>query len=133
MIGGFGELIFETNDQRILTYSGFRRDSASRFTDHEVMGMKPVSEHNGPGLDTVSFQIKLLRSFGVDPDKVLNLLYEYNREGHVYPLVIGPKTIGVDKWRITSMGEAVNAFGKGARKDYVTVELSFTEYVENQS
>lgn len=130
MIGSFGDIIFETTDKRILTFGEFRRSAASRYSDHEVIGQKPISEYNGPGLDSVTFVVKVKRSLGVDPDKILNLLMKYNREGHAYPLVIGPKTIGVDKWKIVTLDMGTERFGRNASYDSVSVELSLNEYVE---
>ena len=130
MIGSFGDIIFETTDKRILTFSDFRRSAASRYSDHEVIGQKPISEYNGPGLDGVTFVAKVKRSLGVDPDKILNLLMKYNREGHAYPLVIGSKTIGVDKWKIVTLDMGTERFGRNASYDSVSVELSLNEYVE---
>jgi len=132
-LGSFGDVIFETSDDRILTFSNFLRTAAARYADHEVIGVKPVTENIGPGLDNITFTIELRRSLGVDPDEVLNKLMKYNREGHAYPLVIGSKILGVDKWRIGNLGMATNVFGRHASYDSVSVELSIIEYVENQT
>jgi hypothetical protein len=45
MLGFFGDVIFETSDKRILNFSGFRRDTESRFALHEVIGKKPKTEY----------------------------------------------------------------------------------------
>lgn len=130
MIGSYGDVIFEASDKRILTYKNFRRDSASRFSDHEVIGQKPTSEYIGPGNDSVSFEVTLNSKLGVDPDELIALFIKYNREGHAYPLVIGPKTLGVDKWRMSSLGESVTTQGPKGEVVSATLEITLIEYVE---
>ena len=45
MIGTFGTaLVFEVSDSRVLTFSGMTREVSGRWTDHEVMGVKPKPE-----------------------------------------------------------------------------------------
>ena len=56
MIGYFGDVIFETSDSRILNFSEFKLESASRFATHDVIGKKPKTEFIGPGLNTVTLQ-----------------------------------------------------------------------------
>jgi len=56
MIGYFGDdIIFEISDTKIYNFSGFKRDTASRYATHEIIGEKPVTEYIGPGLCTISF------------------------------------------------------------------------------
>lgn len=131
MIGSFGDVIFETSDKRILTYTGFRRDGSSRFADHEVIGRKPISEWIGPGNDNISFEIKLIRSLGVNPEKMIALFTKYNREGLVFPLVVGPRTVGVDKWRMGNLGESENFYGPSGEILSATLEITLVEYEEH--
>ena len=130
MIGSFGDVIFETSDKKILTYKNFRRDGASRYSDHEVIGKKPSSEWLGPGNDTVSFEVSLNSKLGVDPDALIALFIKYNRDGYAFPLVIGPKTLGVDKWRMNSLGEVITQQGTSGEILSATLEISLAEYVE---
>ena len=72
MIGTFGTaLVFEVSDSRVLTFSGMTREVSGRWTDHEVMGVKPKPEFLGPGNQTVSLPITLSSSLGVRPRQML--------------------------------------------------------------
>jgi hypothetical protein len=47
-IGFYGEdIVFETSDQRILTFAGLKQDVAGRWESHAIIGKKPVSESSG--------------------------------------------------------------------------------------
>lgn len=130
IVGGFGDVIFETSDKRILTYKNFRRDIIVRYGISEVIGQKPKSEFLGPGLDTVTFEVSLNISLGHDPYTIMTQFIEYTREGHAYPLVIGSRAIGVDRWKITGLGEPVYSFGPEGQILSGALELTMEEYVE---
>lgn len=130
IIGGFGNVAFETSDKRILTFSNFRRDIASRYSRSEVIGQKPRTSYVGPGLDTVTFEVQLNVSNGYNPMDYIVEFIKYARDGEAHPLVIGPNTIGVDKWLITAMGTPYKTFGPGGVVISASIELTFEEYVE---
>lgn len=130
MIGFFGDIVFETSDKRILNFSGFTRNSSSRWAIHETIGAKPSSEYIGPGLDTVSFTVNINGLFGVKPREEMDRWIIKERSGEVAPLLIGNKYLGVDKWRIVSVSQAWDTiFNKGELvSGKIDVELE--EYVE---
>lgn len=130
IVGGFGDTIFETSDKRILTYKNFRRDIMVRYGISEVIGQKPKTEYLGPGLDTVAFEVKLNITMGYDPYDIMAQFIEYARDGLAFPLVIGTRAIGTDKWKITGLGMPVSEFGPSGQILSASLELTFEEYVE---
>lgn len=128
MIGSFGDVVFETSDSRILTPSEITRDTASRWTNHEVIAKKPVSEFVGPGLDTVSLTIILNAYFGVNPKEVMDKLLDYCRKGEAYTLIIGT-AIGVDKWKITQVSQMWDVVDKEGKIIAGKVDVTFEEYL----
>lgn len=130
IVGGFGKIAFETSTEKVLTFQNFRRDCTNNVTVHEVVGQKGKSEFISPGLDTVSFEVMLHASLGYAPNDVIDQLIIHNRNGDAFPLVIGSKTIGVDKWILRNVGIPVSKFGKFGEIISSLVELSFEEYVE---
>lgn len=55
MIGTLGrKIIFEVSDNRVLTFESMSRDVSGRWTEHEVLGVKPKAEFLGPGLQTTA-------------------------------------------------------------------------------
>jgi len=130
ILGGYGKIAFETSADKVLTFRNFRRDCSNNVTVHEVIGQKGKSEFISPGLDIVSFEVVLHASLGYAPNDVIDQFIIHNRNGDAFPLVIGPKTIGVDKWMLRTVGIPVNTFGKFGEIISSIVELSFEEYVE---
>ncbi len=130
MIGAFGDITFESNDQRILTFTGFQRDSSSRFATHEVIQKKPVTEFLGPDLDTISFTIQLSGAFGVKPREEMEKWLRKNREGHAETLVIGNKGLGYDKWIVTSVSQMWDVIFNKGEVYSGRVDIEIQEYVE---
>lgn len=130
IVGNYGDAVFETSDDRILTYRNFRRDITPRFAISDVIQKKPKTEYLGPGLDVVSFEVILNAAFGYNPNKIMDMFMIYARDGHAFPLVIGPKTIGVDKWHLSAVGIPVYIFGGSGEVISAACELTFQEYEE---
>lgn len=130
MIGFFGDIIFETNDKRIITFTGFQRNAAGRWASHEVIGRKPVSEFLGPGLDTISFTVLLNGNFGVKPRKELERWQRKVQRGEAETLVIGNKTVGANLWVVTSVSEAWNVVLNKGEIFSAQIEVELEEYVE---
>ncbi|WP_121614798.1 phage tail protein [Virgibacillus halodenitrificans] len=130
MIGFFGKIVFETSDQRILTFTGFQRSASSRWSNHDVIGAKPSSEYLGPGLDTISFSVDLNGQNGVKPRYEMNRWLRMERKGEVAPLVIGDAYLGVDKWRIKSVSQMWGVILNRGEVLSGKVDIELEEYVE---
>lgn len=128
-IGSFGDIIFETSTDRILTPQGIKRDISSRWNNQDVIGQKPVSEFAGPGLDTVTFTIILDNRFGVEPKEIMDKFLSYCRSGEAYTLIIGT-AIGVDKWKVTQVSQIWDIVDKDGKLVSGKVDLTFEEYIE---
>jgi hypothetical protein len=130
MIGYFGDIIFETSDSRILNFSGFKRDAAGRWTKHDTIGKKPVSEFLGPDLDTITFTVNLNGSNGIKPREEMDRWLEYARNGEAEILVIGNKPLGVDKWTVQSISQAWDVVWNNGELYSGKVDVTLQEYVE---
>jgi len=130
MIGYFGkDIIFETSDERILTFTDFNRDTASRFAMHEVIGKKPTTEFVGPGLDTITFTVHLNGNNGVNPREEMNKWLEYARSGTAETLVVGDKPLGVDKWIVKSVSQVWGTVFNRSELFSGKVDVAHGEYV----
>lgn len=130
MIGYFGDIVFETSDKRILTFSGFQRNISSRWADHETIGKKPTSEFLGPGLDTISFVVTLNGSFGVKPKQEMDKWLIYARNGNAETLVVGNGALGVDKWTVQSVSQMWDVVWNDGKVFKGKVEVTLKEYEE---
>ncbi len=130
MIGYFGpDIIFETSDERILTFMDLQRDTASRWGSHEVIGIKPKTEFIGPGLDTISFTVILNGNNGVKVRDEMNKWLEYARSGRAEMLAIGGKFLGVDKWIVKTVSQMWDVIFNSGELFSGKVDITLEEYV----
>lgn len=130
MIGFYGDIVFETSDSRILTFSELQRSTASRWAKHEVIGKKPTSEFIGPDLDTISFTVNLNGQYGVHPRDEMNRWLIKARSGTAETFVIGNKRIGVDKWVVKSVSQMWGVILNKGEVVTGKVDIELEEYVE---
>ncbi|MFR1132389.1 MAG: phage tail protein [Enterocloster bolteae] len=103
-IGNWGSYLkFSTNDNRILTFTNFRRKISARTAKHSIIGTKPRLEYLGKDLESITFTIELNAMLGVKPYKEEQRLIK--KVGYVAPLVIGGKKI-CSKAMLTGLGDA---------------------------
>jgi hypothetical protein len=129
MIGSFGPIVFETSTNRIRTFDNFQRSGSVRWATHELMGRKPVREFLGPGVEQISFTIRLDVALGINPANDLAVLRIMRDEGMDFPLILNgrPLTIG-STWVIESMNETWLHIDNRGRLLVAEVELTLSEY-----
>lgn len=67
-VGCWGtSIVFSTSDYRILTFTGFTRQTSSEWATHSRLGAKDQAEFMKPGLQKVSFKINLNAMNGIRP------------------------------------------------------------------
>lgn len=129
MIGAFGDVIFETSDNRILNFSGFTRATSSRYATHEIIGKKPRTEFVGPSLDIITFTINLNGNNNVKIRDEMNRWIIMAREGIAETLVIGTKAIGVDKWVVKDVSEAWDTIFNQGELFSGKIDVTLEEYL----
>ena len=106
MIGTLGrKIIFEVSDNRVLTFESMSREVSGRWTEHEVLGVKPKAEFLGPGLQTISLTIHLSAA-----------------------LVIGGRLVGRRPFRVTGSSEAWDKVYSRGELAKATLTISLEEY-----
>lgn len=103
IVGVYGLIPFEVSDGRVRTFSDGKRERASSYAIHEVIGMPPRLEPLNDELDQVSMVIKLDQELGVSPAAELILLNQFKSLQMPWPLFIGPVPIG--EFVITKISE----------------------------
>lgn len=130
MIGYYGDIIFESSDKRLLTFSDLNRTTESRWAAHEVIMRKPAQEFLGPGLDTVTFSINLNGRLGVKPRHEMEKWLIKSRAGTADFFFVGGKGLGVNKWIVKNVSQM---WGTVLNKGEVLsgkVDVTLEEYVE---
>lgn len=130
MIGNYGDITFETSDERILNFTGFSRDSVGRWAPHDVIDRKPVLEYLGPELDTITFTVALNGNFGVRPRDEMERWLIKCRDGTAETLVIGGKPLGMDKWVVLSVSQMWGVVFNRGEVFAGSVDVELNEYLE---
>lgn len=127
-IGYMGDIVFSTSFYRMLTPTDYSRSGSARWSEHELLMRKPVSQFGGPGLEKLSFAIILSMDSGIEPDEQLKKLREMRDTGAVFPLVIGGKPVTNSYWRLDSLQEGECYWTAEGALQQCKVSVSLTEY-----
>ena len=125
-IGTFGKIVFEVSSEKILTFRGFQRTAKARFSEHKIIGEKPVLEATGLELDQISFSISLNRAVGIDPAEQISVLREMLAAQEPHALIIGGKKIG--NFVLPDFSDAWNKVTHQGRLASAEIELKLLEY-----
>lgn len=127
-LGVFGDVVFETSDTRILTFTNFNRSGTSRWADHEIIGRKPIREFLGPGLEEIKFSIHLSQHLGVNVNVELNKLRRIRDKGETRGIILGESFISKSLWTLEEIREVHKTYnGKGIIIN-ADVDLTIKEY-----
>lgn len=130
MIGSLGNIVFETSDKRILTFSNFSHSVSGRWNTIETIGGKPKKEYLGADTQSVTFDVILDAVLGVSPSKSIELLESMVFSGKAYPFFIGGKPVGKNAfyWILTSVSESWDVILNDGKIIKAKVSLSLEEY-----
>lgn len=130
LVGNFGSsIVFETSDQRILTFSDMSRKISGKYAKHSVIGQKDRPEFTGPGNWNVSFKMLLDVSMGIRPGDIMKCIESAVESGEAEYLVIGGKLVGENKFYISSVSEAMDVVMSGGEIARATLNISMEEYI----
>lgn len=127
-IGSYGDIVFEVSEKKTLTFTNLERKGSSRWSDHEVLNYKPISEFVGAALEEISFTILLKAELGVNPLKELERLRNMRDTGKVSPLIIGEKPVSKNQWSIQQLSESYKTIDDQGNVLSVEVSLGLKEY-----
>lgn len=128
VIGSYAGLVFEISDKRNVTFNDFKRYTTPRWDTHDILQNKPLPEFKGPGLDEISFVIKLRADLGVNPEVAMAKLREFARKGHTSLFIRGNQPISVNHWAITKASELHKVIDNKGNILSMEVELTLMEY-----
>lgn len=128
-IGSLGGVVFVASDEIIKTVSDFQQQNTARYTEHNIIGLKPMLEFLGPGLEEITFKIQLMAYHGVNPDIELKILQDMRDTGEVGQLVFGEIKIG--KFIIQSISSSEGPRGKYGFPTWIEADLTIKEYISH--
>lgn len=127
-IGSYAGITFTVSRKKIITFNDLKRDDSYNWTDHEVLNGQPLSEFGGAGLSGLTLQIELRKSFGIAPYTTLKKLRLFAAAGKSSAFMLGKIVIGNTKFRIESIGQAMEEIGPKGEVLKITVDLTLKQY-----
>ena len=129
-VGNWGETIwFEVSSDKQLTFRNFNKTHSARWSDHEVIGKKPLSEFGGPDLVSLTMSCTFSVSMNVNPREIMTALEKALENGTVDYLYIKERKIGSYKMKLENISEAYDVVLINGAIAKATVDLTFSEYV----
>lgn len=127
-LGSIGGIAFST--KKLFTPDEISRSTSPRWTTHEILNKQPKSQFLGPGLDTLSFIIRLDARFGVDPRKEGDRMIQIARKGLPVTFALGGKKMGTYRWKIMTVDETYRHIDVKGVIRYIEMNISLEEYAK---
>lgn len=101
MTSSFGDIVFETTEEKIHGISDITRRNSLRFEEQEVEGKQPNIYVKGLDLEEISFTVKILSN---DTESEIQKWRDVLKAAKPQILIIDNEKIGT-KWLLTSISE----------------------------
>ena len=131
MIGTLGEVVFEVSASKVKTFDGMKRSGTGRWATHDIIGQKPVMEYLGPGIEQISFTMRLDVFLGVNPSEELAVLRQMRDTGEAVSFVLEGQPVTDNLWVIESLSEDYPAIDNAGRILVANVDINLKEYVKS--
>lgn len=129
-IGNLGQLIvFEVSSDKVLTFQTLTQTVTGRWTAHNIIGSKPISEFLGPGQRGATLPIFLSLNHGIRPRDTIEKIENAVESGQPLTLVIGGKKVGNYQWVISEMSETWGVIIVDGRLASANISLTLMEYI----
>ena len=112
----------------VLSFSDATWSSSINIAEHKRHGKKPLLEITSKNADDFTMTIYLWAQLGVSPWKMLKKLRSYNLEAKVYPLYLGGRKVGNNKWIISGVSNDLKTFYKNGKPIFIIASVTFKEY-----
>lgn len=127
--GNYLELPYSGGKVEALSFSDATWSSSINIAEHKRHGKKPLLEFTSRNADDFTMTIYLWAQLGVSPWKMLNKLRSYTLEAKVYPLYLGGRKAGHNKWIISSVSNELKTFYKNGKPILIVANVTFKEYL----
>lgn len=128
MIGRFGDLRFQVNARKALTFKEMKVSRGMRTAEHTVPWYKGRLEVTGEELDEVTMTIMLRADLGIRPRKQAERIRQLMHQKIAHYLVIGGRMVMDRRCIITKMNESWNEIYRGGEVAEIEIAVTFKEY-----
>lgn len=128
MIGRFGDLRFQVNARKTLTFKEMKVSRGMKTAEHAVPWYKGRLEVTGEELDEVTMTIILRADLGIRPRRQAERIRQLMHQKIAHYLVIGGKMVMDRRCIITKMNESWNEIYRGGEVAEIEITVTFKEY-----
>ena len=128
-VGTIGDIVFEVSNEIVRTFYDYKRKTSARLAAHDIIGQKPATEFLGPGVESISFSMKLSAFKGVNPKTEADKIRKMIENGEVVNLVLAGSPVSENKWIIESMDESANYYDSKGNIISSDINITIREYV----
>ena len=125
----FASKTFKTSSRSLYTFDEFTTSSGLQVEKQDVEGKKPSTYIKGSDLDSMSFNIPLSHSLGIDVwGEFVSWKAIMERE-KAYTFILGGKPVGQNKWLLKSVQLSNSKIDGNGKILSASLQLQFEEYV----
>ena len=128
MIGTYGPVTFTASADLLRTFNNLSRKGPARYAEHNTLNGKPRLEFIGPGLDSITFDMRFDVQYGLNPRQEIERLRTIRDAGEYYSMVLAGQPLG--RFVIEDVGEDWRRMDGQGRLLVAGVSVSMKEYVE---
>ena len=129
VVGCLGDIPFEASSEAVRTIKNAIWSGSARYSTHSRHLNNALTEFTGLDPDAFSFDMQLSAFLGVNPNKAINKLWEYERTGKAVSLVLGTKAYGKYRWSVLNHKPKLEQYDGDGDLASCTVTVKLQEYL----
>jgi hypothetical protein len=126
-VGSLGDIIFKVSSSEVETLKNLKKSGGASYGKHSLHCGDTLLEFTGRDAGSISFDITLCSSLGVNVTKELEKIEGAERSGRVMRLILGKSIYG--KWVIVKHSINYKYFDREQNPTVADVSVSLTEYL----
>lgn len=123
-IATYGPKVFSIDEKRIYTFDQLSRSSSYSVDEQENGTGKPRLKNKAPGVDDMSFSIKLKDEYVNVRDEIDDWIKMQGKSSY---FIIGKEQYGMSKWKLIGVNVSDQTFAGNGQIRTATLSLSFNE------
>lgn len=129
VVGCLGDIAFLASADVVRTVSNFQWSGKVNLSTHKRLLNDSLVEFTGRQPDSISFEVILSSSLGVNVMRDCVKIWDYERAGTPLPLVLGEKCYGKYRWLIESHKIKAQSYDLRGNLETVKLTVSLIEYI----
>ena len=126
-VGSLGDIIFKVSSSEVETLKNLKKSGGASYGKHSLHCGDTLLEFTGRDAGSISCDITLCSSLGVNVTKELEKIEGAERSGRVMRLILGKSIYG--KWVIVKHSINYKYFDREQNPTVADVSVSLTEYL----